>query len=187
MQPQDPLTNQQPAPQPEPVAPVQQPVAAPAPLTPLFQTEAYHMPDGHFSVFGYRKAHVVVYTGWLVVYRASDNAEVKRIPLTQDLKMKNFLGVVRIAQTNGQKFGIFNMQYSFFLSSMWSYVPIIGGLLLNLIFRLATIGSYPRTAQDSLLQNIGFIPILAGLIWMAMGTPKGKALIDACKRAAGIA
>lgn len=173
--------------EPMPMQPTPAPQPAANPLTPLFQTEGYHMPDGNFSIFGYRKARIVVYPGWLVVYNASDNAEVKRVPLAQDLKMKNFLGFTRIAQVNGQKFGVFSMKYSFFLASIWSYVPIFVGILMNFIFRMATIGTYPRTGQDIFLQNMGFILVLAGFVWMALSIPKGKALIDACKRAAGIA
>jgi hypothetical protein len=145
------------------------------------------MPEGHFSVFGYRKAVAVVYPGWLVVYRKADHVELKRIPLAGDLKMKYFLNFLRIAQNGGQRYGLFNMKYSFFLGSMWSYAVLFAGVLTNSVYRLAMVGSYPDPGQSLVVQGFALLLMIGGLGWMAFEMPKAKTFILACKHAAGIA
>lgn len=184
-QPQYRQTDQQLQPQPQ----IQPQSTQPAPL---YRTDMWCLPDGQFGLWNYRKAEAIVYPGWLMIYRKSDHAELKRIHLAPDLEIKNFLNYARISQLSGQKYSMFNQKYSFFLVTMWSYAVFLVGVLVNLINSLIRFNTVYSGGEEDLglsltLQSIGLLFMIAALIWMATGYPKGKALAAACKHAASIA
>lgn len=153
---------------------------------PLYRTDIWCLPEGNFGIFGYRKAEALVYPGWLMIYRKSDHAELKRIQLTPDLRMKHFLNYVRIARLGGQNIGFLSQKYVFFTVTMWSYGLFLVGVLLDFVFRRIQLSS-GDVGQDLVIQGISLLIMTAALGWMATGLTKGKMLIMACLRAAGIA
>ncbi|HVI69033.1 MAG TPA: hypothetical protein VM581_01100 [Magnetospirillaceae bacterium] len=163
----------------QPVAP--QPVSAP--LTPIAQIECWYLPEGQFTIFAYRKSNIVIYPGWMLIYRKSDNAEVARIQLTPDLDMRFLFGFVRFAQLNGKKFSFFKLNNLFMTSSMWVYLVFFAGILINLLESIMRFNS----GRNIGLQLLGLVIMLAGFGLLMTGWPKAKELIAAAKRAAGIA
>jgi hypothetical protein len=157
-----------------------------APRTPLYRTDIWCLPEGSFGIFGYRKAEAVVYPGWLIIYRKSDHTELKRVQLTPDLQMKQFLNYVRIARLGGQKFSFFDQKHLFFTVTMWSYALFFVGVLIDFALRYSQLTTGDNDS-NLLVQSASLLVVLAALGWMATGMPKGKALILACLRGAGIA
>lgn len=164
----------------QPVNP--QPVAQ-APLTPIAQIECWYIPEGQFTIFAYRKCNVVLYPGWMMIYRKSDNAEVGRIQLAPDLHMKYFLNFVRIAQLNGKKYSVFKLNNNFMMTSIWLYSVFLLGLVVNLISSFGRLNGEPNVG----LQLLAMLLVLGGIGLLATGMPKAKEFVAAAKRAAGIA
>lgn len=159
------------------------PQASDSPLTPIAQIECWYLPEGSYTIFGYRKAVVVLYPGWMVIYGKSTNAELAKIQLTPDLKMKYFLGFVRFAQLNGRTYSAFKMNNLFMTTPMWTYGIFALALIANLV---VTLNRY--NVSNSLGSSLLTILLLGGaLVLLASGMPKAKHLIEASKRAAGVA
>ena len=161
---------------------VQQPSQGPS--TPLFQTECWYIPKGTYTIFSYRKCIIVLHPGQLVVYRKSDNAELQRIQLTNDLRIKYFLGFARISYVGGRKISLFNASYSFLISPVWSYALIMLGALIDLVANSIALNTGERSTSAAF---VALLVMLAGFGVMASGTAKAKALVAACKGAAGVA
>jgi hypothetical protein len=168
-----------------PVSPV--PQVAPqgqAPLTPIAQFDCPYLPTGRYTIFNMRPSVAVIYPGWLVVYQKSDNAEVARIPLGADLNMKYGFGFVRFIQLNGKKYSIFTMNNLFLTAPAGAYIAFVVFILLSGVVSFIDIG---KSGTDVGLLFLRLVFLLAALFSLMTGRTKGKALIEACKRAAGIA
>ena len=151
-------------------------------LQPLAQFECWYIPEGKYTIFNYRKSIVVLYPGWMVVYQKSDHAELARIPLGADLKMKYFVGFARFAQLNGRKYSFFTFSNLFMTTPMWAYGIFGLSVVINLIISL-------RLTEDTNLglRGMSLFVQLAGLAILFVGFPKAKALVQAAHRAAGVA
>ncbi len=154
-----------------------------APLHPIAQFDCWYIPEGKFTIFNYRRSLVMLYLGWMVIYRKSDHQELARIQLTPDLHMKYFFSFVRFAQLNGRKYSSFKLNNTFMTTPMWFYGIFFVGILVNLIGSAARVSTGVR---DIGMQVSSLAIMLAAFGMLATGTPKAKELIATAKRAAGV-
>jgi hypothetical protein len=161
-----------------------QPAEQPA-LTPIYQMESWYSPSRFTTIFGLRKCLVVVYPGWVVVYKPSDHTEIRRFQLTPDIQMKSLLDYARFSFIEGKKIGLFETSYVFTTPTFGRYIFIVGALL-DLVNN-ATALSSDTGDRNLLFQFVSLGIILIGFGVMAMAIPTNKAFIAACKRGAGIA
>lgn len=157
------------------------------PLAPIAQFDCWYLPEGQQTIFGLRKHVAVFYPGWMVLYDKTTHAEVKKIAITPDVKVKYFLGSARIAQTNGQKYSFFNRRMGFIMDPLWPYLFLLATLVFDIILRFAFFNVPVSSA------NIGWrllslvLMVVAFIMFGVVSMPRAKAFKEAAHRAAGVA